>query len=142
VVVFVEADKWVAWPQLLEEAQGQGRVCLVMDEVYTWLPPAADLPEEARRALLSGRHLPALDRELYPLHMICACQYPRSVHHLLREQAAVIVCGAMTGELAESWVRGEAGKDAWERVRSLPQWHFATLRGDRPDAPGVKWVTP
>jgi hypothetical protein len=141
VIVFSEADRWVSWPALVEEAQGQGRVALVLDECYKWLPPgAASLPESAERAILAGRHLPSLDRTLEPLHMIAACQYPRSVHHLLREQAATILVGRMTGELAESWVRGEAGREAWDRVASLPEWTFTVLRGERPKAPGVRWA--
>jgi len=141
VIVFDDAGAWVHWKALLDEAQAQGKICLVMDEVYKWLPPGADLEEPAERAVLAGRHLPALDRKLYPLHLITACQYPRSVHHLLREQAATIIVGQLHGELAESWVRGESGKDAWERVSRLKEHEFLVLRGERPKAAGVRWAT-
>lgn len=141
VIVFREADQWVTWNSLVTEAQAQGRIAIVMDEVYKWLPPNASLPESAERAILAGRHLPNLDRQLEPLHMIAACQYPRSVNHLLREQAATILVGKMTGELAESWIRGEAGKEAWEKVSNIPEWHFYVLRGTRPKAPAVLWST-
>jgi len=140
VVIFDEADQWVRWPELLKQAQAQGKVALVLDECYKWLPPTAALEEPAERALLAGRHLPALDRQLYPLHIIAACQYPRSVHHLLREQAATICVGMLRGELAESWVRGEAGEAAWVRVSNLQEFHFTTIRGEPPSAPGVRWT--
>lgn len=146
VIIFDDAATWVTWPSLLDEAQAQGKVALVMDEVYKWLPPGGPLEEPAERAVLAGRHLPALDRRLYPLHIIAACQYPRSVHHLLREQAATIIVGTIHGELAEGWIRGEAGKETWERVSSLGEHEFTIIKGDRkngqfvrPDAKGVRW---
>jgi len=140
VVIFDEADLWVGWSELLIQAQAQGKIALVLDECYKWLPPTAALEEPAERALLAGRHLPALDRRLYPLHILAACQYPRSVHHLLREQAATIIVGQLRGELAESWVRGEAGEGAWIRVSSLKEYEFTIIRGERPTAPGVRWA--
>ena len=139
VIIFDNASEWVFWKTLLEEAQGQGCVCFIMDEVYKWLPPNAHLDDAPEKALLAGRHLPALDRRLYPLHILTACQYPRSVHHLLREQAATIIVGQLRGELAESWVKGEAGSEAWDRVSNLPEFTFTTIRGERPRAPGVRW---
>jgi hypothetical protein len=139
VIVFRNALEWVTWPRLVEEAQAQGKVLLVIDEAYNWLPSAGALEPSARSAILSGRHLPALDRRLYPLHIIAAAQYPRSVHHLLHEQAPVIITGRLEGELAESWVVGNFGREAWEHVAALEQWQFVTLRGERPAAPGVRW---
>lgn len=140
VIVFDEAAGWVKWNHLLDEAQAQGCVAFVMDEVYKWLPPNAHLDDAPERALLAGRHLPALDRKLYPLHLLAACQYPRSVHHLLREQAATICVGQLRGELAESWIKGEAGQEAWDRVSSLPEFTFTTIRGSQPKSPGVRWL--
>lgn len=139
IIIFDDAASWVSWASLVDEAQAQGCVAIILDEVYKWLPPDSRLDEAAERAILSGRHLPALDRGLYPLHLVCACQYPRSVHHLLREQAATICVGKVRGELAESWIRGEAGKDAWDRIQAMPDLHFTVIRGERPKAQGVKW---
>lgn len=139
VLVFRDALDWVGWPRLVEEAQAQGRVCLVLDEVYNWLPASKPLEPAARSAVLAGRHLPALDRKLYPLHLIVAAQYPRSVHHLLTEQANTIVAGRMEGELAESWVRGNFGPDRWDEIQALDEHAFMVLRGERPKAKGVIW---
>ena len=120
--------------RILEVAIGQGDCALVIDEAWSHCPPGQTWQGSERLldVILRGRHLETWEGRLRPTHLILATQYPRSISHLVREQANTIMVGRLYGDLSYDWVRGHCGADAAARVRRLGKWQWTAALGRDP----------
>ena len=84
----------------------QGKCCVVLDEAYHHAPGGPTWKG--------------------------SCQYPRSVHHLIYDQANCILCSKLRGEQAKKWIREYAGQEALERTEQLELHEWAVIGGKRP----------
>lgn len=110
-----------------------GDCAVILDEAWAWAPPGSWTGSSVLRDIIvRGRHLERFDGRLRPTHMVMATQYPRTIHHVLREQAATIMVGSLAGELGGEWVRSVAGRDALRRVQRLGRWEWTAIRGRDP----------
>jgi hypothetical protein len=134
VAVFQFGVLPAAYAGVFELAEFEGDFCIVIDEARSMAPAGSSWTGSAvlERIALAGRHLRNVAGELRPTHIVCATQYPRSIHISLREQARTIMCGQLTGENALDYVRGEFGAEALARVAGLSQWQWTCVQGRDP----------
>jgi len=111
-----------------------GNCVLVVDEAYNECPAGSTWrgDDNLKTIVLRGRHIVAADGKQYPCQVIMACQYPRSVHLLIYEQAEAVLCSKLRGEQARGWVRAYAGEDALEQTDNLEELQWAVVTGRRP----------
>lgn len=119
---------------VLRDIVAVGDCVVILDEAWAWAPAGATWRGSPRLkdVLVRGRHLERFDGELRPTHLILATQYPRTLHHLVREQAATVMVSRLQGELGDRWVRQYAGETAQRRMRRLGKHQFAAIVGRDP----------
>ena len=120
--------------RVLEIAVGVGDCAVVIDEAWSHAPPGQQWRGSGRLldVIVRGRHLETWGGDLRPTHILMATQYPRSIHHQIREQADTIMIGRLHGDLSHQWVRAHCGSDAERRVRRLGEYQWTAGLGRDP----------
>lgn len=140
VVVWELGENPLAYEVVFEEAIEQGGCVIVLDEGYIFAKAGSNWKSATlQRIVLSGRHLTNNEGKECVTHLLVACQYPKTLQHMLWSQARTIMCGKIQGENPRAWVRDNFGVDALARVDELEPWHWVLLRGPRPVFGEDRW---
>lgn len=142
LVIWRRGSDAAAYLSILQEAIAIGDVAIIIDEAYEFAPSGARWTgsDDLQSIVLAGAHLPRrADGELRPCHLVVACQYPKTIHHLMWSQAYTIMVGASSGENTFEWLRANFSTpdyDAPGAVARLKLYRWECVRGDRPSLPG------
>lgn len=114
-----------------------GDCALVLDEAWAWIGLGSVEVLKARspmllQVLVRGRHLERMDDRQRPTHLLLASQYPRTVSHLVGEQAATILVAKPEGELFARWIKGLTSRDLYQRSLELGEHQWLAIRGRDP----------
>lgn len=134
----VEVGNPVGVESVVRTCGAWGDCAIIMDEAALWIPSQLTVESLRSRspalfsALVRGRHLARSDGLERPLHLVIAAQYPRSVHHLVTDQARTIMVSRPAGELTQDWIRGNGGRAALMRSLELGEHQWTAIRGRDP----------
>ncbi len=127
------------YDRVLAEAAQLGDVAIVLDEAYEFAEAGGSWTgsEVLRSIVFAGAHLPRRrDGEMRPTHLIVACQYPKSVHSQIWQQAYTVMVGVLAGKAAFTWVRDNFGDEVEGYARDLKPFEWLCVHGERPELPG------
>ncbi len=125
---------------MLREAIELGGCVLMIDEGYEFAPTGHKWKSDRLKMIvLSGRHLPNSEGKECVTHILCATQYPKSVHHQLWGEARTVMCGKISGENARMWVKGSFGQPSLDDVDRLEPRQWKRLKGPIPELGENRW---
>jgi len=141
IVVFQLGPDADRYDVVFREALELGHCAIVLDEAYEFAPSGSTWRGSARlkQIVFSGRHLPNIDGDECPTHLLIAAQYPRSVDHNLWGQAYTILSAKLRAENSRKWISGNFGDDALRRADALGEYQWTALRGSLPSLGPNRW---